>query len=177
MLVLLRLLACVALGAASSSALAQGQGRLPMAVQKEIAEMVKMCKDVGGKPTKSPGLLTVADLTGDNVPDFVLDQSAFVCDGAASLFAGSGGSQVSVYIGTPDGQATQVFASGTFGVKVDKSSRPAKVQIIVGGPLCGQNVTPKTPSSAFKSCWRPLLWDASKKKLDYAPLSQIQPVQ
>jgi hypothetical protein len=156
-------------------ALTQSQRKLPAAVQQEIAGMMKMCKDVGGKPMPSPGLLTIADLTGDPFPDFVVDQSAFVCDGAASLFAGSGGSQVSVYVGTQNGQATEAFSSGTFGIKIDKDAKPAKVKLVVGGPLCGQKVTSKTPMAAYKNCWRPLVWSAAAKKMEFAPLSAIEP--
>ena len=114
---------------------AQTQKKLPISVQKELAEMMQMCKAAGGKLVKSPGLLLIADLTGDGLPDFVIDQASFNCDGAASLFSGSGGSQVSAFVGTQDGQAVQAFASGTFGVKLDKDTQPAKLQIIVGGEL------------------------------------------
>lgn len=165
------------LAVAGTSAVAQAQKKLPMPVQRELAEMMKMCKEAGGKALPSPGLLTVADLTGDGRPDFVIDQAAFNCEGAASLFAGSGGSQVSAYVGTPDGQARQAFSGGTFGVKVDPSARPASLQIIVGGPLCGQKVSARTPHSAYRSCWRPVLWNEGAQKFDYAPLSQIRPIQ
>lgn len=156
---------------------AQAQKKLPLAVQKELAEMVKVCRDVSGKPMKSPGLLTVADLTGDGLPDFVINQGAFNCDGAASLYSGSGGSQVSAYVGTPDGRAFQAFSSGSFDVKVDKSVKPAKLQVVVGGQLCGQRVTANMPRSEYKSCWRPVDWSERKRKLDFAPVSQVKFIQ
>lgn len=163
--------------AQNQAALAQAAKKLPQVVQKVLGEMMKDCKEAGGKPAKSPGLLTVADLTGDGQPDFVIDQGAFNCDGAASLFSGSGGSAMSVYVGTPEGQATAAFDTGSFGVKVDKDSKPAKLSVMVGGPLCGQKVTPKTARSDMKSCWRPVVWDDKARKLQFAPLSQIQPVK
>lgn len=163
--------------AMAGTATAEGQRKLPAAVQKELSEMVTMCREAGGKALKSPGLLTVADLNGDRLPDFVIDQAAFVCDGAASLFGGSGGSTVSAYVGTPDGQAAPAFSSGAFGVKVDKAASPAVLEVIVSGPMCGQKVTPATPRSAYKSCWRPLVWDAARRQLDFAPLSRSRPVQ
>ena len=176
----LALLLCLAAGAAQAqnqAALAQAAKKLPRIVQQELAEMMKSCKEVGGKPAKSPGLLTVADLTGDGLPDFIIDQGAFFCDGAASLFSGSGGSQMSVYVGSADGQASAAFDAGSFGVKVDKDSKPAKLMVTVGGPLCGQKVTDKTPRSDIKSCWRPVVWNDKTRKMQFAPLSQIQPVQ
>lgn len=159
------------------AAQAQAPKKLPAVVQKELAEMARTCRDVGGKPMKSPDLLTVADLTGDGIPDYVIDQGSFNCDGAASLYAGSGGSQMAVYVGTPDGQAFPAFSSGSFGVKVDNSSKPARLQIVVGGPLCGQRVTANTPRSEYKSCWRPVDWNEKKRKMDFAPVSQAKFIQ
>lgn len=156
---------------------AQVQKKLPTVVQKELAEMLKMCRDVGGKPMKSPELLIIADLTGDGLPDFVVNQAAFNCDGAASLYSGSGGSQVSAYVGTPDGQAFQAFAAGSFGVEVDKAVKPAKLKVVVGGPLCGQRVTASMPRSEYKSCWRPVDWNDRKRKLEFAPVSQVKFIQ
>jgi hypothetical protein len=162
---------------ASLGAFAQAKRPLPVAVQKAITEMMQECRGAGGKPVQSPGLLTIAELTADGLPDFVIDQGAFVCDGAASLFSGSGGSQMSVFVGTPDGQAAQAFASGSFGVKVEQAARPAKLLVMVGGQLCGQKVSPRQSRAELRSCWRPVLWNAGARKMDFAPVSQVQPVQ
>lgn len=156
---------------------AQAPKKLPSAVQKEVGEMAKMCREVGGKPAKSPELLTVADLTGDGVPDYVIDQAGFRCDGAASLFSSAGGSQVSAYVGTADGQAFQAFSTAAFGVQIDQGSRPARLQVIVGGPMCGQRVAANTPRAALKSCWRPVDWNAKVRKLQFAPVSQVRWIQ
>lgn len=177
MLALLVLLLGDAHAQASPQALAQAAKKLPQVVQQALGEMMKDCKEAGGKPAKSPGLLTVADLTGDGLPDFVIDQGVFNCEGAASLFSGSGGSQMSVYVGTPNGQASAAFGAGAFGVKVDKDAKPARLLVMVGGPLCGQRVTAKTARSDMKSCWRPVVWDDRARKMQFAPVSQIQPVQ
>lgn len=177
MLTFARVATCIALIFIAGLAMSQTQKKLPIAVQKDLAEMVKMCKDVGGKPMKSPDLLQIADLTGDGLPDFVVDQGVFNCNGAASLFSGSGGSQMSVYVGTPDGQAFQAFSSGSFGVKVDKTSKPAKLQVLVGGAMCGQRITANMSRSDHKSCWRPVIWDTKRKKMDFAPVSHVQFIQ
>lgn len=167
----------LALVAGESRAQGQAQKKLPQAVQKELAEMLKTCRDAGGKPMKSPELLVVAELTGDGLPDFVINQGAFNCEGAASLYSGSGGSQMSVYVGTPDGQAQQAFSTGSFDVKVDKTARPATLQVVVGGALCGQRITASMPRSAYKSCWRPVQWNAKARKMDFAPVSQVKFIQ
>jgi hypothetical protein len=156
---------------------ARAQGDAPAPVQGVLAELKQMCEDAGGKPAASPGLLQVADLTGDGLADYVLDHGSFNCDGAASLFSGSGGSQMSVYVGMPGGQAKQAFTSGTFGVKLEKGSAPARLKILLSGELCGQKVTERMSRAEYKSCWRPVVWSPRSKAFALAPVSQIQPVQ
>lgn len=172
-----RLLACFLLALLAVHAAAQARRQLPALIQKDLAEMARMCKEAGGRPGRSPELLTVVDLTGDGVADFVVDQGAFNCEGAASLFGGSGGSQVAAYVGRPDGQAVAAFASGSFGMRIDKAARPARLELQVGGPLCGQKVTPRMARAEYRGCWRPVLWNARTGKLDFAPVSQVKPVQ
>jgi hypothetical protein len=177
MLSLSRAAGCAAILLSFGFAQAQAPKKLPVAVQKELAEMMKTCRDVGGKPMKSPDLLLVADLTGDGLPDYVIDQASFSCEGAASLFSGSGGSQISAYVGTPDGQAFQAFSSGSFGVKIDKEDKPARLHLVVGGQLCGQRVSANMARSDYKSCWRPVNWNARNRKLEFAPVSQVKFIQ
>lgn len=161
-----------------SAMTAQAQKKLPESVQEILKEMIDLCVAVDGKPEDSPGLLIVADLTGDSIPDFVIDQSAFNCNGAASLYSGSGGSQAIVYIGTKDGKAIEAFSHGNDGVKVNNQENPAKLMLLVGGPLCGEEVTDQTSRSEIKDfCWRPVVWNDLNRTLDFSPLSQIQPVQ
>ncbi len=154
-----------------------GKPRLPMQVQRELASMVKDCRAAGGKVGKSPGLLTIAELTGDAVADYIIDQSAFNCEGNASLFSGSGGSELIIFAGTAKDQAAKVFQQGVFEVKVDKSVSPAIVKVAVAGVLCGQRVTKNISHADEKPCWRPLEWSAARKKMGFAPVSKIEPMK
>ncbi|MDE2270493.1 MAG: hypothetical protein KGJ94_00740 [Xanthomonadaceae bacterium] len=148
---------------------------LPAVVRAKVAEMDKTCRQVGAKPELSPHLVIVADLTGDGVPDFVIDEGAYQCRGAASLFSGSAGSQMSVYVGTRDGQAFKAFSRDDFGVKIDRSANPARLYVGVGGRLCGQQVTPDMSLADYTTCWRPLVWDAKHRNMAFAPISMIKP--
>lgn len=169
------LIASTALLLGFGIAQAQSQVNYPAAVQSRIDEMTQLCSGIG-TPLDSPGLVTVVDLTGDGIPDYVLNEGAFNCDGAASLFSGSGGNQMSVYVGRQDGQAFKAFQAGTFGVKVDQNARPARVYLAVAGPLCGQHVTPGMSHADYKGCLRPLRWNPGARKMEFAPLSQVMPV-
>lgn len=145
---------------------------LPAPVRAAINAMNTECRDAGGKPGASPGLVSSVDLNGDGRSDYVLDTGAFDCQGAASLFVGaSGGGSAVAFIATADGSAKKVFEQGSFGVRVEQD----KVWLAVGGPLCGQKTGDDTPRSEMQSCWRPLHWDAGRGKLDFAPLSGVRP--
>jgi hypothetical protein len=43
--------------------------------------------------------------------------------------------------------------------------------------MCGQRVSANTPRAAFKSCWRPVDWNAKARKLQFAPVSQVRWIQ
>lgn len=157
---------------------AKTEKTLPTIVQSEVNEMVKSCSELGGKFTRLPELLTTVDLTGDGISDYVLNQGAYQCDGpGASTYSGSGGSQVYIYVGSSDGQAYLAFFSGAFDVKINKATKPAKLQIVVAGKLCGQRNTEKLSNSQLKSCWRPIEWTKSELKMDFASLSQVKFIQ
>ena len=160
---------------AGSAAAQPNAAKLPTQVQRELMSIVKDCRDAGGKPGTSPGLLVVTDLTGDGIADFVIHQGALNCQGSASLFSGAGGSQLIIYAGARQGQAIKVFEHGVMEVKVDKGAS-ATVKVAVGGDLCGQRVTKNTDMSMRKTCWRPLVWSATKKRMEFAPVSRIEPM-
>lgn len=129
-----------------------------------------MCREFGTPGDKS-GLLQTADLNGDGVTDWVLDQGVYVCNGAASLFGGSGGSQVSVWAGRRDGGASQPFSHGAFGAKVENG----RVWLSVGGELCGQNTAGRSRAE-YQGCERPLVWNTRSAAFEFAPVSAVRPV-
>jgi hypothetical protein len=143
----------------------------PAPVRAVVDAMEAECRGAGGKPGDSPGLVTAVDLDGDGRSDFVIDTAAFDCDGAASLFGGSGGSAVEVFIATADGRAKSAFEHAAFGTRVAQG----QLWLAVGGALCGQAVTAETARSEMQACWRPLRWDAKRRKLDFGPLDSVRP--
>lgn len=159
------------LQSASAQTRPRAPKQLPVEVQKHIAGLAKSCKEMGGKPSKSPGLLSFADLNADGIVDYIVDVQQFNCEGAgASAFTnGQSGSDVSVYAGTPDGQARQAFAGSVYSVQLDKAAEPPKLTVGVAGLACGQKNAASLPFSAIKSCERVLVWDAGKKALVLGP--------
>ena len=152
------------------------QDEWPSAVQNEIAEMIADCRAVGGTPPAPQEFLFTADLTGDGLPDHVISWGDFYCDGAASLFSGSGGSNVAVYVAGPERQASLGFESTAFEVKIEKASGGAELWLMVQGRLCGQDVTRDMSHAEEEFCWRAVAWDPKARKMEFADLSEIRPV-
>lgn len=155
--------------------LAQEPNKLPTAIKNEIARMDKMCIDAGGTAGAS-NIVKTLDFTGDGRIDYVLQESEYVCSGAVSLFAGNGGSQVMLFIGTADMNVQLAFASTSFAVRFDHKTAPVTIELGLGGTLCGQKVTAATSRAESTPCWRPLRWDLITHKLELAPIEKIKPI-
>jgi hypothetical protein len=144
--------------------------KVPEEVAAHMQRMADECKKVGGTPLSDK--FAEQGPFADGLEFWAIDEGAFHCDGAASLFSGSGGSQVVVYLSLPNGHARQVFAHGAYGMAIERTGGSAKLWLGVGGPLCGQKGNPTTADAI--SCERPLRWDAKAQRLDFAPLSSAR---
>ncbi|MBK1619830.1 hypothetical protein CKO42_15540 [Lamprobacter modestohalophilus] len=142
---------------------------LPAPVKAQISELKSSCRGVGGKLVNPKQAILSADLNGDDQPDYAIDQSALNCDGAASAFSGSGGSQVDVFVSTPSGYIN-AWSGGTFGAKVEQQ----RLWLALGGRYCGQ----QKPSSraAAQGCYRALSWNPNKRKMVIDPKIKPRPV-
>ena len=157
--------------ALTAAGAAQAQGRPPAPVLTAVQAMDTMCREFGTPGDKS-GLLRAADLNGDGVADWVLDEGAYVCEGAASLFGGSGGSQVTVWAGRGNGGVSQPFSHGAFGAAIEDG----RLWLMVGGEMCGQK-TAGLARAEYEGCRRPLAWDARAEQFDFAPVSEARPLE
>lgn len=157
-------------GLLSATALSvQAQG-LPTAVRAVVQGMDEDCTSNDGRPGDKSGLLRTADLNGDGVRDWVMDDMAYVCDGSISLFSGSGGGQVTVWAGRRDGTVSDPAYFGSFGSVLADN----RLWLTVGGPLCGQRVTDRMSRSEYTSCERPVAWTGAR--FEMAPISEIRAI-
>ena len=141
----------------------------PPEVAEHMKHMADICEEAGGKPLADK--FVVHDrLNGVEV--WAINEGAFNCDGAASMFSGSGGSQVVVFMRSPDGNAKKVFEHGAYGMEMQRSGPVVTLWIGVGGPLCGQPGSPSHTDSL--SCDRSLVWDNAARRLDFTPLSEAR---
>ena len=81
----------IGLGLGMGASAAVAAPALPAAAKAHVADMRASCKDVGGRPGRSPELVQIADVTGDGRADYVINEGAFDCVGAESYFSGGSG--------------------------------------------------------------------------------------
>lgn len=172
------LIIALAAGAAASSAAAQRPMRLPAAVQTYVAALDKDCRGYGGRPVPSPELVRSADLTGDGVADYLVDVGAYTCEGAVSAMgAGQSGADIAIFTGGPGGAASLAYEDTVYGAEIESKAGKNQLIMSVAGLRCGQKNAADVPFSDWTFCKRPLDWNASTRKFQYAPLSQARRLQ
>jgi hypothetical protein len=144
--------------------------KVPEEVAAHMRKMADECKAVDGKPLRH--MFVEHGNLADGLDFWAINEGAFQCEGASSLYSGSGGSQVAVYLVLPSGHARQVFAHGAYGMAMERTGTSAKLWLGVDGPLCGREGNPAHAESI--NCDRSLKWDFKAQKLDFAPLSQAR---
>ena len=154
--------------AASFAAYAAGPV-LPASVKKELAAMVSICTDVGGKAL-ADAAVERADLNADGKEDYVLDVGRIQCEGAASAY-GDRAKDVSVFVGDGAGGATKAWAGLAYGSRIEG----AKLWLGVSGAECGKPPAKDFASESF--CDRPLAWNAGQRKFEFAPVSAVKMLQ
>ena len=132
-----------------------------------------MCREVGGKPSTSDAVTRV-DLNGDGKEDFVLNVGNVNCEGAASVY-GDREKGVMVYAGDGKGGAAVAFNDPVYGAKIEGGGASAKLWLTVSGAGCGKKPAKDFASEAF--CERPLVWNGTSKKFEYAPVAAVRMVE
>jgi hypothetical protein len=146
---------------------------LPAVVAAAVESVAKQCSEVGGTP-RTADAVTRVDLNGDGREDFVLDLAAVSCDGAASIY-GDRAKSVTVYAGDGHGGAVAAFEDSVFGAKLEGTGGAAKLWLTVSGEQCGKKPARDFASEAF--CERPLVWNATARKFEYAPVAAVRMIQ
>ena len=146
----------------------------PRVVRQHFADADHDCRIQRGRPIRRGHRDATYrfDFDGDGRRDWVIDEGKFLCDGAWSIYRGSqGDAQVLVYVVRRNGSAFLAFRHGALGLFHGANGK--RIYIGVGGPLCGQRVTPATSRADMIRCRRPLVWNAAKSRVEFGPLSRI----
>ncbi|MEM6678321.1 MAG: hypothetical protein AAF675_10675 [Pseudomonadota bacterium] len=135
----------LSLGLGSTAAFAADV--LPPAAEERLAAAEQDCLEIGGTafsfdPIESQA---VPDLDGDRAPDFVLDAQDFTCEGALSLYSGTGGRRLDVLLSS--GIALDPFIARGWsvvlmpGLEAPDPAWPHVLLLTVHGTLCGGDGT------------------------------------
>lgn len=123
---------------------------MPSQLQEKIDAAEAACTEInGGQFALEWGGIERVDLDGDLVADWVLNESAFACSTAVSLYGGTGGNMSHFLV---DGQLSSLLNQGWEAVSV---GRNRVLLADVHGSQCGGiNPTPCTTAS---------IWDGEAK--------------
>lgn len=126
---------------------AQDTSDLPQKLQEKIAIAKQVCADFNeGEFALEWGAIERVDLDGDLYADWVLNERAFACSTAASLYGGTGGSMSHFLV---DNQLNSLLNHGWEVVSV---GRYRVVTADVHGSQCGGiNPTPCVTASVWDS--------------------------
>ncbi len=131
----MRMLLCAALVALVSSA-AQAQDNLPADVAAGFEQAKKDCE---GKVTTKKGFVTRRDVNGDGEPDYILNYEHASCEEFETVFCGTGGCLIQVFVTLGDGKYAKVMDRTAFTVKFARQKGlPAMIQDLHGGS-CGRS--------------------------------------
>jgi hypothetical protein len=76
---------------------------LPPILRAERERIAAECRRMGGRFAPGPSYTQTADFNGDGMPDYLVDDNHNPCQGVHSIYCGSGGCSIEVYISSPTG--------------------------------------------------------------------------
>lgn len=112
-------------------ALAQQFQSLDALLEAERLELAKDCK-----PLQFNGnFVSTHNVNGDGLDDVVLDYGGIVCNGTTTMFCGSGGCSMMIYLQGSNGSYTKLAEMLTYGFTFDRpeSPKPSFVASFHGG--------------------------------------------
>ena len=138
--------------------------KMPLAVRSYIREMNQACKDLGETPDRTLAYVRRADVTGDKITDFVIDDGDYMCGAQPQMLAGQAGAGNVVFMGDASGGATLVYDEGAgMGIRVGKSRAGQTAALVIVAQGCG------AAAKNAGSCERPLIWNPTSKVMRFGP--------
>lgn len=156
--------AALSLGLPSTSFGQAVAAKLPASVRGYIQVLDQTCKDLGETPDRTLAYVKRADITGDKITDFVIDDGDYMCGGRPHMLAGQAGAGNVVFVGDVKGGATLAYDEGVgMGIRLAKSHAGHFVALVTVVDGCG------AAAKRAGSCERPLIWNPATKKMRWGP--------
>ena len=136
---------------------------LPASVKEYVALLNETCRDLGERPDRTLAYMKRVDVTGDKIPDYVIDDGDYMCGATPSMLAGVSGAGNTVFVGNAQGGAALAYEEGAgMGIRVGRSRAGHMAALVSVAEGCGA-------TAKAGSCERPLIWNASTKKMSFGP--------
>jgi hypothetical protein len=115
-------------------------GVYPAEIRKSFDAAVEECRDADdGKVTFAADTVRSVDLTGDGRQDFVVSLENATCSTFESVFCGTGGCSLDIYVALPDGTYRNVFSNRVLAYTIlpGKAKGPRTIRFDMHGAYCG----------------------------------------
>lgn len=138
----------------------------PAPVRTYIRHLDNTCRELDEAPDRKLSYVQRADVTGDGLLDYVIDDGDYMCGSTPYMLAGQAGAPNVVFVGTANGGATLAYEVLGTGIRIgkSKSGRPVALASTIGAD-CG--ASPKLKAAG--SCERPLVWNPTTKMMTFGP--------
>ena len=130
----MRLELALALGLVCPAAAAEQ----PEIVKTAIADARQQCVEADGKPGPADRMVSVTDLDGNGGEDWILDFSKLKCDGAATLYCGTGGCPLHIYLWQGGSEWKLVFEEYVRAWKRIKIAGKPGLELVLHGSACNR---------------------------------------
>jgi hypothetical protein len=127
--------------AAQTPAAPAGAPPHPQEIQAALERQNKHCLAEGGGKGATFGPKTVRriDLNGDGRDDYILDLDDATCDGFESLFCGTGGCEVEIFIAQRSGSYRSIFLDRVLRYEILPGRGVRTIRFRLHGGYCGRH--------------------------------------
>jgi hypothetical protein len=139
------LLAAALLAAFPAAAL--DEKTLPREIRAGLDKFRRECVKEGGKETTFKDVVRTIDLNGDGRPDYILDLQDSKCDAFESLYCGTGGCELAIYIAQPNGKLALVFGQRVRTWEILPGEGARSILFDLHGSYCGKGGPDECPKT------------------------------
>jgi hypothetical protein len=125
--------------ASASARLRPASQPYPNSVQSVVDEGRRDClAQGGGRFSEAGNLVRAGDLTGDGRRDYVVDFREAQCSGRETVFSGTGGWDLAIFVARQSGEPVRVFQGRVLDYDLDNKSGRPRMTFTLHGSYCGR---------------------------------------
>ena len=110
----------------------------PIDIRKALSYGPDECRrQGGGKVTFAPGTVRKIDLNGDGRDDYIISFAETECKGRLSVFCGTGGCSLDIYVTLPGGKQRMVFSDRVRAYEILPGEGARTIRFDLHGSYCG----------------------------------------